>query len=164
MSLPLPLNDTELETGQIPAEISQDLVSPWWYHIILSRTAIVYYHFIRSLRKNSSDLEGLVRTADEGLADIIEGLPPHLQPYDQYGPQSEFEPKNNENPWIKWQRVDLISSLLLLRSKINYECHRHWSTSPPTSMHRRVLCLESVKSVVMLMDDANMPIHQRRFM
>jgi hypothetical protein len=141
-------------------------VSPWWYHAVLSSTALVYYHFINSLRKDASDLEYLVRKADEGLANIIEGLPSHLQPYGDETQDMLDKRKDLEEhyPWIQWQRTDLISALLLWRSKINYECRRYWAVSVPSSIPRRVLCLQSAKSVINLLESANMPINQRRFM
>jgi hypothetical protein len=160
--LPLPFNDAELETGQVPAEISSDLISPWWYHRILCETALIYHQFIQALRKKETDLETLVRAGDEALANVIDSLPPHLQPYREETLHPHLV--DEQYPWIRWQRVDLTTILLLCRAKINYECRRGWSTSPPSSLARRMLCLESAKSVIMVLESAEMPIHQRRFM
>ena len=162
MVLPLPADDTELERGLVSTEPPPEVISPWWYHNILCKTALVHHRFTQGIRKRTTDLEVLVRIADEGLADIIESLPAHLQPREEASPQStDLE---NKYPWIRWQRVDLIMILLLLRSRINYECRKFWSDSPPTSLPRRSLCLQSAQSVIMLLEGADMPIHQRRYM
>jgi hypothetical protein len=63
------------------------------------------------------------------------------------------------HPWIKWQRVDLTIALFIWRSKVNYECHQEWLKSPPSSLARRMLCLESAQSVIMLLESADMPIY-----
>lgn len=162
MVLPLPFDDDELERGDVSTEVPPNMVSPWWYHVILCKTALVHREFTQGIRKKDTDLEVLVRIADEGLANIIESLPDYLQPLEEGSPHStDLEDKY---PWIRWQRVDLIMILLLLRSKINYECRKFWSNSPPTSMPRRTLCLQSARSVIMLLESADMPIHQRRYM
>lgn len=162
MVLPLPIDDAELESGQISTEISQDLISPWWYHVILCKTALVYYKFIQAVRKKETDLEVLVRKADEGLANIIDSLPRHLQPSGKE--LSQPLDVEDQYPWVPWQRVDLTTTLLLWRSKINYECRHFWSSSPPTSIARRTLCLQSARLVISLLEAADMPIYQRRYM
>ncbi|KAH7391561.1 hypothetical protein BKA64DRAFT_108482 [Cadophora sp. MPI-SDFR-AT-0126] len=162
VEFPLPVDDDELERGLTSFKPSPKVISPWWYHIILCKTALVHHRFTQGIRKTTTDLEVLVRIADEGLADIIESLPAHLQPREENMPQSTDV--DDRYPWIRWQRVDLIMMLLLLRSKINYECRNFWSNSPPTSLPRRSLCLRSAQSVIMLSEGEDMPIYQRRYM
>ena len=104
MILPIPHDDHQLESGHIPPEISSNLISPWWYHVILSKTALVYHRLVHAVRKKEGDLEVLVRKADEGLANVIDSLPLHLQPFADQSPESlQLE---QEYPWIRWQRID----------------------------------------------------------
>ncbi|KAG4432989.1 hypothetical protein IFR05_011533 [Cadophora sp. M221] len=156
MALPQPLDDNDLERGDISIEISPNMVSPWWYHVILCKTALVHRDFTQGIRKKDTDLEVLVRIADEGLANIIESLPDYLQPLEEGSPHStDLE---DQYPWIRWQRVDLIMILLLLRSRINYECRGFWSNSPPTSMPRRALCLQSARTYTLRLYGAGLII------
>jgi len=153
MVLPLPLDEAQLESGQNSFEIPQDLISPWCYHTILSETGLVYHRLIHAVRKTTRSWS----TREKSWRSTCKynwSPSAHLQPYGDESPELKYLPE--QHPWIKWQRVDLITALFLWRSSINYECHQECLISPPNSLARRMFCLKSPQSVILLLESADM--------
>ncbi|KAK7890711.1 hypothetical protein LTR67_007920 [Exophiala xenobiotica] len=109
MVLPLPFEEEELDSGELPGDLSLNRLSPWVYHVILCQTATIHHRFNRELHKTPHDLDVLVKDADEALASIIDRLPSHLQP----GMVKTSLPHDVEDryPWLQWQRLDLTTNL-----------------------------------------------------
>jgi hypothetical protein len=111
VEIPASLDDDELQSTITK---SDSLPRPIQYHIAMIHLAIVYHRFRVSLKHTSSnpaEIGALVLNTDDALADIVEGLPSHLQ-----GNQdSEMDPScHPEYSWISWQKTNL--SLILLVS------------------------------------------------
>nr|KAK5440381.1 hypothetical protein LTR18_007669 [Exophiala xenobiotica] len=162
MVLPLPFEEEELDSGELPEDLSLNRLSPWVYHVILCQTATIHHRFNRALHKTSHDFDVLVKDADEALASIIERLPNHLQP--SMVKTSLSHDVEDRYPWLQWQRLDLTTNLFSVRATINYQCRRYWDETQPICPGHRSVSLESARSVILLFGDSRLPVHQRRYM
>ncbi|KAJ9494542.1 hypothetical protein H2202_009974 [Exophiala xenobiotica] len=139
MVLPLPFEEEELDSGELPEDLSLNRLSPWVYHVILCQTATIHHRFNRALHKTPHDLDVLVKDADEALASIIERLPNHLQP--SMVKTSLSHDVEDRYPWLQWQRLDLTTNLFSVRATINYQCRRYWDETQPICPGHRTYTL-----------------------
>jgi hypothetical protein len=156
--LPVPLDEEELvswETSQLP-----DTAYPVYYHIALAKIATVYYRFRKTLQTQTDETINIVRTADKQLADIISGLPTHLQPDE---PRTRWtDIRDTERPWISWQKWDLTLVLLYYRLAINRTLQREWHVSPEKLSGQRAICLDSARSILWISRNWDYPVAQRK--
>lgn len=96
---------------------------PVFYHRALSELAVFYYWFRTALNSGSRGLVDLVHIADERLAEMIVGLPPHLQSDELKTEQTEA--RDAAYPWASWQKFDLALKLLFFRMQINRTLQEH---------------------------------------
>ncbi|KAL3451351.1 hypothetical protein BJX65DRAFT_219278 [Aspergillus insuetus] len=134
------------------------------YHIFMARSATVVYRFratIRSGLKSLDELTKAVRNADGELAQIIDTLPPHLQP--------EIDVENEEvreieidQPWVKWQRYDLTLVLLHLRLRLHRTLQAQWVSHPGEYGWAKAVSVSSAMSVIWINRNWDQPSSLRK--
>ncbi|KAL2847022.1 hypothetical protein BJX68DRAFT_268323 [Aspergillus pseudodeflectus] len=134
------------------------------YHIFMARSAIVVYRFratIRSGLKSLDELTKAVRSADEELAQIIDTLPPHLQP-DIDTANEEIRQIEFDQPWIKWQRYDLTLVLLHLRLRLHRNLQAQWLSDPDEYSWAKAVSVSSAMSVIWINRNWDQPSSLRK--
>ncbi|KAF3388726.1 hypothetical protein F1880_003615 [Penicillium rolfsii] len=147
-------------------EVGEDEVSHYHvhYHIFMARTAAAVYRFYAKIRSGSGSSEETVRavkTVDEELAEIIDNLPPLLQPdtviADEYLRQLQLA-----HPWIKWQRCDLTLVLLHMRLRIHRALHVQWLSPPGHHNWARSVSINSAMSIIWINRNWDQPASMRK--
>ncbi|EXJ82983.1 hypothetical protein A1O3_06800 [Capronia epimyces CBS 606.96] len=105
-------------------------------------------------------LTEIVRDADNRFADIIDGLPPHLQPDEVK--TDETRARDALYPWIPWQQVNLTLVLLNFRLAINRCLQHEWLADPTNLSGPRAICLSSAKGIIWISQHWAAPIARRR--
>ena len=155
--LPLVLPDDYVS---LPFPGVYEAVAPVHYHRVMAQIARTYYRFRIALRARVLAIEDVVKEADRQLANIIDKLPPHLQPD---SPEHSQNAVRDENcPWIAWQRWDLCLVLLYYRLNINRTLQKEWLASPDSLSGPRSICISSAKSIVWITQQSILPIAKRR--
>jgi hypothetical protein len=134
------------------------------YHIFMARSATVVYRFratIRSGLKSLDELTKAVRSADEELAQIIDTLPPHLQP-DVDTANEEIRQIEFDQPWIKWQRYDLTLVLLHLRLRLHRHLQAQWLSDPDEYSWAKAVSVSSAMSVIWINRNWDQPSSLRK--
>ncbi|RBR19627.1 hypothetical protein FVER53590_25003 [Fusarium verticillioides] len=146
-------------------EAQDTLVDPAHYHIFMARTSQVIYKFRISLKYGVKTLKNaidIVKTADEGLASIIDSLPSHLQPESDAVTDAEIQDLESTQPWIKWQRYDLTLVLLHLRMHINRVLQKQWLSSPEEYHWARTVSVTSAMSLIWINRSWDQPASTRK--
>ncbi|KAG9495275.1 hypothetical protein J7337_013511 [Fusarium musae] len=146
-------------------EAQDTLVDPAHYHIFMARTSQVIYKFRISLKYGVKSLKNaidIVKTADEGLASIIDSLPSHLQPESDAVTDAEIQDLESTQPWIKWQRYDLTLVLLHLRMHINRVLQKQWLSSPEEYHWARTVSVTSAMSLIWINRSWDQPASTRK--
>jgi hypothetical protein len=154
-SVPLPEVTRE---GSIPMP-NGSRIHPVQYHIFMSRTARAYHRFQRALQNNQGSKLGIVRAADEQLAELIDDLPPHLQPDMKSGVDSELE---TVHPWIRWQKVEFTLVLLYHRLCLYRVLQAEWTRSPEEFASPRAVCLITARDIIWISQNWELPHSERR--
>lgn len=144
------------------AESSSDYsIDPVHYHIAMCRIAIVVNRFKVAQRRGMRPLEEIVNAANNQLAEIIKGLPLHLQ-LDEAITQ-EVAPQNASCPWIPWQQYGLRLVILHNRLMINRELQKQWlqQENNPLFINQRAICLSSARLIIWISRQAEDPIERR---
>jgi hypothetical protein len=131
----------------------------------MARTSQVIYKFRISLKYGVKSLKNaidIVKTADEGLASIIDSLPSHLQPESDAVTDAEIQDLESTQPWIKWQRYDLTLVLLHLRMHINRVLQKQWLLSPEEYHWARTVSVTSAMSLIWINRSWDQPASTRK--
>lgn len=132
---------------------------PVQYHIVMIRISIAVQRF-RQMLNAGWPLVHAVQETDNNLANIIEELPPHLQPDEV---QDQFtRDRDNHCPWIRWQHADLRLVLLYHRLAINHLLQSHWIDSPGSLGGPRSICLSSALGILAVTRNWDEPMARRR--
>ena len=129
--------------------IDDDYPRPVQYHIAMIRLAQEYHRFRSRLPimvGNAVELKAFVLEVDEGLARIIDELPPHLTMSGQI---------DDDTPWTHWQRKNLALALLFYRLNVNRVLQHQWLSCDITFKRARAICLSAAKAIISLVDGDN---------
>ncbi|RDW58397.1 hypothetical protein BP5796_12327 [Coleophoma crateriformis] len=162
------ITDRDFDTPlpSLPDDQTHNLVSgcefpdPIFYHIALAKISSLYHRFRIALRAGPSDVAELVRVSDGLLAEMIDQLPPHLNPDEQKTTQTEE--RDEMYPWAPWQKFDLALTLLAIRLNINRTLQSQWSESSKTLSGQRSISLDCARSIIWISSKWQYPTVQRR--
>ncbi|KAL3457454.1 hypothetical protein BJX64DRAFT_293133 [Aspergillus heterothallicus] len=144
-------------------ETGEALYDQVHYHIFMARSASVVYRFRTRVRSGiqSHELAEAVRSADGDLAQVIDTLPPHLQP--DIDPESEELCRlETSQPWIKWQRFDLTLVLLHLRLRLHRILQTQWLADPDKYSWAKSVAINSAMSVIWINRNWDQPSSLRK--
>ncbi|KAL2851130.1 hypothetical protein BJY01DRAFT_245071 [Aspergillus pseudoustus] len=144
-------------------ETEESIYDQVHYHIFMARSAIVVYRFRARIRSGieSHELTKAVRSADHELAQIIDTLPPHLQP--DIDPESdELRRLESSQPWIKWQRYDLTLVLLHLRLRLHRTLQAQWLADHDDYGWAEAVSVSSAMSVIWINRNWDQPSSLRK--
>lgn len=114
----------------------------------------------RQLLHSGISLREAVQDSDNQFANIIEELPPHLQPDEV---QDEYTRERDSHcPWIRWQHADLRLVLLYHRLAINRLLQSEWVESPGSLGGARSICLSSALGIEAVTQKWELPMARRR--
>jgi hypothetical protein len=134
------------------------------YHIFMARTAAAVYRFRAAIKSGSGSSEETitaVKTVDEELAEIIDSLPPLLQP-DTDIADEHLRRLELVHPWIRWQRCDLTLVLLHMRLRIHRALHEQWLSSPGHHNWARSVSVNSAMSIIWINRNWDQPASMRK--
>ncbi|KAF2649576.1 hypothetical protein K491DRAFT_174286 [Lophiostoma macrostomum CBS 122681] len=134
-------------------------IHPVQYHIFMSRAARAYHHFQLVLRTGQKPKMEVVRAADERLAELIDGLPHHLQPGRDEDQDMELQ---RRFPWIKWQSVEFTLSLLYHRLCLYRVLQDEWMQEPEQYASARAVCLITARDIIWVSQHWELPHSERR--
>ncbi|RDW56672.1 hypothetical protein BP6252_14058 [Coleophoma cylindrospora] len=158
--------DFDTPLPSLPDDQNPNLVSgcdfpdPIFYHIALAKISSLYHRFRIALRAGPSDVAELVRVSDGLLAEMIDQLPPHLNPDEQKTTQTEE--RDEMYPWASWQKFDLALTLLAIRLNINRTLQSQWSESSKTLSGQRSISLDCARSIIWISSKWQYPTVQRK--
>jgi hypothetical protein len=132
---------------------------PVQYHVVMIRISATFNR-LRRLLQTGKSLTQAVQDVDNRFADIIDGLPAHLQP-DEIQDEDTRE-RDRHCPWIRWQHADLRLVLLYNRLTINRMLQQEWLTSPTHLSGPRSICLSSAYGIQSITQHWDLPMARRR--
>ena len=138
---------------------------PEYYHLVLAKLSMALQKFQEDIHQVGDDfmaLELATQSVDQEISLIVTQLPKYLQP--DFELTSEAQIRNDNTPWLSWQKENLCILLLYYRLVINRPLCDQRNIGSESFDKARSVCLEASHGIVSTIHefDSGDPVNHRR--